>query len=205
MVACSVMIFKSSLRVRLSTFVAPRRVRRGVAARSEVGLFYSTSTGNTECAAEWVQDKFGDGITAPMDMGETKVEDLKKYDALIVGAPTWNTGSDEQRTGTAWDDTFDEVKNLDLSGKKVAVFGCGDSAAYSEYFCDGIEELHSAFKAAGATMVGEVSTDGYDYAESKSVVDGKFLGLPLDEDNEGDQTEARVEAWVEQLKAAGFA
>ena len=34
--------------------------------------------------------------------------------------------------------------------------------------------------------------------------DGKFLGLPLDEDNEDDQTDDRITAWVEQLKGEGM-
>ena len=36
------------------------------------------------------------------------------------------------------------------------------------------------------------------------VKDGKFLGLPLDEDNEDDQTDDRIAAWVEQLKGEGM-
>lgn len=47
-------------------------------------------------------------------------------------------------------------------------------------------ELHDKFKSAGATMCGYVSTEDYTYDSSKSEKDGKFLGLPLDEDNESD-------------------
>ncbi|CAE7534342.1 unnamed protein product, partial [Symbiodinium pilosum] len=57
------------------------------------------------------------------------------------------------RSGTTWDDYLDTIKESDLSGKKVAIFGCGDSQSYADNFCDGIEELHDAFKAAGATMI----------------------------------------------------
>ena len=35
----------------------------------------------------------------------------------MVGAPTWNTGADEQRTSTAWDDLFEEIDGLDLGGE----------------------------------------------------------------------------------------
>merc|ERR1711948_233799 len=179
---------------RLAIKAASRRsasVRMG--ARAEVGLFYSTSTGNTEAAADWIKQKFSGDITDPTDIGEVDVSDLEGYSSLIVGAPTWNTGADEGRSGTAWDEVIEEIKDLDLSGKKVAVFGCGD------YFCDAIEEVYSAMKDAGATMVGFVDPSGYDFAESKSVIDGKFCGLPLDEDNESDMTEDRVAAWCEQI------
>ncbi|EAH9105226.1 flavodoxin, partial [Campylobacter jejuni] len=46
----------------------------------------------------------------------------------------------------------------------------------------------------------EVSTDGYTFEASDAVVDGKFVGLALDNDNQEDQTESRIDAWVEQIK-----
>merc|ERR1712083_485351 len=139
-----------------------------------------------------------------VDVGEISSDDFASYDGLIVGCPTWNTGADEYRSGTAWDDLLDEIKGVDLAGKPVAVFGCGDSQAHGDNFCDGIEELHETFKAAGAKMVGYVDASGYQHQESKSVRGDKFLGLPLDEDNENDQTAERVEAWVKQIKAEGM-
>merc|ERR1719361_2852199 len=163
-----------------------------------VGLFFATQTGNTEEMAGLIADAAGLEAT---DIGEMSTEDLAGYDGLIVGAPTWNTGADEYRSGTAWDDYLDEVKELDLGGKPVAVFGCGDSQGYGENFCDAIEEIYSTFKVAGAKMIGGVDSSGYTFDESKSSQGGKFLGLPLDQDNEGDQSEDRVAAWVEQLKA----
>jgi len=48
------------------------------------------------------------------------------------------------------------------------------------------------------------SDSGFDYSESKSVSDGKFVGAVFDEDNYGDESEERANAWVEQLKSEGF-
>jgi flavodoxin I len=172
---------------------------------SKVGLYFATSTGNTETAADWIQQKFSGDISDPTDIGEADISDLSGFDSLIVGAPTWNTGADEGRSGTAWDEVLEEIAELDLSGKKVAVFGCGDSSSYGDYFCDAIEEVYSTMKGAGATMVGSVDPSGYDFAESKSIIDGKFCGLPLDEDNESDMTEDRIAAWCEQIAGEGVA
>ena len=100
------------------------------------------------------------------------------------------------------DDWYDGVKVLTaagLSGKTVAVFGCGDSESYSDTFCGGMKELYDAAVAAGATMVGSVSTDGYTYDDSEAVVDGKFVGLALDDVNEDDKTGSRIDAWVPTL------
>merc|ERR1711904_491169 len=134
---------------------AVRKPRR--TSMEAVGLFYATQTGNCETAATAIAEASGLEAT---DVSEYSAEDLAGYDGLIVGAPTWNTGADEYRTGVAWDDLIDEIKGLDLGGKPVAVFGCGDSAGYGDNFCDGIEEIHSTFEAAGAKMVGKVSAEG---------------------------------------------
>lgn len=170
-------------------------------ASQAVGLFYATQTGNTENVASKIAEAAGLEAT---DVGEYSAEDLAGYDGLIVGAPTWNTGADEYRSGTAWDDLIDEIKELDLAGKPVAVFGCGDSQGYGDNFCDCIEEIHSTFAGAGAKMVGYVDASGYTFDESKSVQDGKFLGCPFDEDNEGDASDDRASAWVAQIKSEGM-
>jgi len=144
------------------------------------------------------------GLGDAKDVGDVEAADLAGFDGLIVGAPTWNTGADEQRSGTGWDDYLDEIRGLSMDGKPVAVFGTGDSAGYGDNFCDAIEEIHSAFKQAGAKMVGYVDSSEYQHTDSKSDNDGKFLGLPCDQDNEDDMTEGRVKAWVEQLKSEGM-
>jgi len=166
-----------------------------------VGLFWSTQSGKTEEVGGMIAEAAG--IEA-QDASEASVADMTGYDGLIVGLPTWNTGADEQRSGTVWDDYLEEIKAADFNGKPVAVFGTGDSVSYGDNYCDGIEELHNTFEAAGAKMLGYVSTEGYQHEESKSARDGKFLGLPLDQDNEDDMTEGRVKAWVDQLKSEGM-
>jgi len=168
-----------------------------------VGLFFSTQGGNTEAAASVIGSAAGLEAKEIRDAGGPSI--LSGLDGIIVGAPTWHTGADEQRSGTSWDDYLDEIRALDLKGKPVAVFGLGDSSGYGDNFCDAIEELHNTFEAAGAKMLGYTPDSNYEYyADSKSVRDGKFLGLPLDADNEDDMTEGRVNDWLKQLKTEGM-
>jgi flavodoxin I len=53
-------------------------------------------------------------------------------------------------------------------------------------------------------MFGLTSTDGYEHTSSKAELDGKFVGLMMDEDNQYDLSEGRAKAWVAQLKEEGF-
>ncbi|MCP4881298.1 MAG: flavodoxin FldA [Gammaproteobacteria bacterium] len=166
-----------------------------------VGIYFATTTGKTEDIAERLHGLLS-GANDPKDLADVSdVSEFTGLDGLICGVPTWNTGADSERSGTAWDSLLEEVDGLDLSGKQVAIFGLGDSSTYTENFCDAMEEVHSHFKKAGATMVGYVSKDNYTFEESKSVIGDSFCGLPLDEDSESDLTDERLANWAEQLKS----
>lgn len=129
------------------------------------------------------------------DVGSAKKNDLLAYDVLLFGSSTWGLGDLQDD----WEGFVREVASADLSGKKVALFGCGDSSSYSDTFCNAIGIIYRAVKDR-ATVVGFTSTDGYTFDESEAIVDGLFVGLPIDEDNESDRTGARIDRWVAQLE-----
>ncbi len=169
-------------------------------SKMTVGIYFATTTGKTEDIAERIYGLL-DGAESPKDMSEVDdLSELANHDGIICGIPTWNTGADSERSGTAWDTLLEEIGELNLSGKKVAIFGLGDSSTYTENFCDAMEELHRYFQKAGATMIGYVSSNEYTFDESKSILGDSFCGLPLDEDSESDMTDARINQWAEQLK-----
>ena len=101
------------------------------------------------------------------------------------------------------DDWFDGVKVIEevgLQGKTVALFACGDSENNGETFCGSMSALYKAATKAGANVLEGVSADDYTFDDSESVINGKFVGLALDEMNEDDKTEPRINAWLEQIK-----
>lgn len=159
-------------------------------------IFYGSTSGNCEGIANKIAGALGvdaADVFAASDLDDGK---LQSYDNLLFGSSTWGSGDLQDD----WYDAVKVVESSDLSGKTVAVFGCGDSAGFSTTYCDAMAELYEAAKASGATIVGAVSADGYSFDDSRAVVDGMFVGLALDEDNESDKTDARIAAWVEELK-----
>ena len=52
---------------------------------AKIGLFYGSTTGNTVKAAELIQKAFGPDVVDLLDVGVVSSQDLKKYDALILG------------------------------------------------------------------------------------------------------------------------
>ena len=165
-----------------------------------VGIYYATTTGKTEDVADRLHNVIS-SAESPKDVSDVDdLSELEGLDGIICGIPTWNTGADEERSGTAWDSILEDIGELSLSGKKVAIFGLGDSSTYTENYCDAMEELHSYFQKAGADMVGYVDKASYTFEESKSIIGESFCGLPLDEDSESDLTDSRLESWASQLK-----
>jgi flavodoxin I len=165
---------------------------------SKIGLFYGTQTGKTETIAEMIQEELGNSNVILHDMSQVEVDDFTGYENLIIGAPTWNVGE----LSSDWDAFFPDLDSIDFSGKKVAYFGVGDQIGYSDNFLDAIGILEGKISELGGKTVCPWPVDGYDFSESRGVRDGKFIGLALDEDNQGDLTESRIKTWVGQIKQA---
>jgi flavodoxin I len=175
---------------------------------SKVGIFFGTSTGSTETVADMIAKELGEDAEGPFDV-ETLEGPIKsifeKYDSLIVGTPTWNTGADTERSGTGWDEIYyGSMKDLQLQGKKVAVFGLGDQESYAENYADASGELHDVFQGLGCQMMGYTSQEGYEHEDSKAIRGDLFCGLLCDEVNQEELSEERAKNWVEQLKGEGF-
>ncbi|YAF96157.1 MAG: flavodoxin FldA [Nodularia sp. CChRGM 3473] len=162
----------------------------------KIGLFYGTQTGKTESAAEIIRDAFGGDVVTLHDVSQADVADFDEYECLIIGCPTWNIGELQ----SDWEGLFQELDEVDFSGKTVAYFGTGDQIGYADNFQDAIGILEEKIAQQGGKTVGYWSTDGYDFSDSKALRNGKFCGLALDEDNQSDLTDERVKVWVAQLK-----
>lgn len=161
---------------------------------SRIAVFYGSTTGTCEELAAKVAEKLGtDQVFNVTELDDAR---LGEYDILVLGTSTWGDGELQ-------DDWYDGVKVLernDLTGKKVALFGCGDSACYPDTFCNAMGTLYHA--CHGATIIGKgLSTDGYSFAASEAVENGTWVGCALDEMNEGNMTENRLDAWVALLKS----
>ena len=164
---------------------------------NKIGLFYGTTTGTTQSIAESIKDILGNDIVDLYDIADAEAEDFSEYKYLIIGCSTWNFGELQND----WDSFFHTLDDIDFDGKKVAYFAPGDQVGYGTTFQDAMGILEEKISFLGGKTVGYISTEGYDFDQSKAVRDGnKFCGLAIDEDNQSDLTEQRVIAWVEQLK-----
>lgn len=159
-------------------------------------IVYGSTSGNCESVATRIAEALGVAPSSVISASNLTSELVGKAENLILGSSTWGSGDLQDE----WYDGVEVIKSTNLAGKTVAVFGCGDSCGFSTTFCEAMKTLYDAAEAAGATMIGGTSTEGYTFDDSAAVVDGMFVGLALDEDNESDKTDERIAAWVEAIK-----
>lgn len=156
-------------------------------------VIYGSSTGTCQSLAEKIAGELG---VDAIDVQSLNADIVKENTNLILGTSTWGAGEMQ-------DDWYEGIKVLqssDLAGKTVAIFGCGDCESYGDTFVGGMGELYNGIKDSGATFVGQVATDGYTFDDSDAVIDGEFIGLPLDEVNEDDKTDERISSWIASFK-----
>lgn len=167
-----------------------------------IAIFYGSSTGNTQSAAEKIHEKLGEFISHIADIAKSEPQDLAQYDVLFIGVSTWNIGEMQDD----WADMIPRLDEIDLTGKKLAMFAMGDAKGYPHNFLDALGELWQKLQSRGAELIGAWPTAGYEFEESAGLLDeNHFLGLGLDEENESDLHDERIEAWLVQvLSELGF-
>lgn len=162
-----------------------------------IGIFYGSTEGNTERIVTEIQKQLGgDAVAVLHNVNSATADDMQPYNNLILACPTWEIGQLQED----WESFVDELEDVDFAGKKVAYVGLGDADGYPDTFIDAPGIIHERIKDKGVTVVGQWPTDGYNFEASKSVYDGKFLGLVIDEDNQKELTAGRIEKWIAQIK-----
>ncbi|MDT8339602.1 MAG: flavodoxin domain-containing protein [Sulfurimonas sp.] len=168
---------------------------------SKIGVFVGTAGGTSMKVAKALVKEFeiDEDDVVNMEDDFDDVEQLLDYDVLFLGSSTWGQGD----VHFSWVDPLLEIESegIDFSGKTVAFFGAGDCKKHGEHFCSALGKLYKTFTNAGATPIGLIPKDDYEYEHSLAEVDGKFCGLGIDQHNEAGKTKKRVENWVEVLRS----
>ncbi|MCE4566555.1 flavodoxin [Maribellus sp. CM-23] len=167
---------------------------------SKTAIIYSFHTQKSKKVAEKITEAFGKDKLEAVNAEELTKEIIEKYDHFILSAPTWFDGE----LPNYWDEFVPDLEEMDLSKKSFAIFGLGDQKGYPENFCDAIGLLADILEGCGAKIVGQTSVEGYTYEASRAQRGDKFIGLPLDQENQARLTKDRVGKWVEKLKEEFF-
>ena len=136
------------------------------------GIFFGSTTGTTESVAARIAERLGVAQADVHNVAAASVEDVKKYDLLLLGSSTWGSGELQDD----WPGFLDKLGKEDLSGRRVALFGCGDAGIYSDTFCDAMAEIRDGLASTGCTFVGGFDAEEYPGCGSRLCQDGEAIG-----------------------------
>lgn len=159
-----------------------------------IGIFYGTTGGKTTAIVDEIEFclKKADYDVFNVEQG---ISEMANFENLILVTPTYGVGELQKD----WEDHLEILKGMDFTGKKVALVGLGNQLAFGESFVGGLRVLYDLLKNRGAIIIGMTSTEGYRHKESEAEIDGKFVGLALDESNADDETPDRIFDWIKEI------
>lgn len=165
----------------------------------KIGIFYGSNTGTTADIASRIGRLLDVAESDIHDVGKSAPSDVAPYDILVLGTSTWGDGELEDD----WYDFIAGLEELDLKGKKIALFGCGDETM-ADTFCSAVGELHNRLKQTGAEFIAPYDTIGYSFNSSLAKPDDALeaYGLLLDEVNHPELTAQRLAGWTNLVKDA---
>lgn len=161
----------------------------------KVGIFYGTTSSTTTGIVDELEFYLKNTDYKIYDV-KNGIQDMKNYKNLILVAPSYGVGDLQDD----WENAYSMFKEIDFTGKKVALLGLGNQYAFGESFVGAIKILYDSIIANGGEIIGFTDDKGYHYEESESVINGKFIGLAIDEVNQAEKTPERIENWVSDIK-----
>ncbi|KAB2331804.1 MULTISPECIES: flavodoxin [Bacillaceae] len=118
---------------------------------SNILLIFASMSGNTEEMADLIGaaiKETGTSITIK-EVSDCHAQELLNYDAIILGSYTWGDGD----LPYEFEDFYDDMEGLQLTGKKAAVFGSGDT--FYPAYCNAVDLLIERLTSCGADVVTE--------------------------------------------------
>ena len=163
---------------------------------NKTAIIYSFNTKKTGKVAERIKEAFNDDMVEMVNAEEINESLFMSFDQIIMVVPTWFDGE----LPNYWDEFVPALEDLDLSGKKIALYGLGDQKGYPENFLDGMGVMADILQSRSASLVGFTSVAGYEFESSLAVRGDQFAGLAIDYENQGSMNKERIAAWVESLR-----
>lgn len=103
-------------------------------------LLYSTNSGSTFTAGQLIKDVLADTFEVSMqNVMEFKPEDIKKFDTVILGSPSWYSRGEEGMPTETMLKLLDAWKGQQFNKKRFALYGCGDEGFAT--FCGAVKHL----------------------------------------------------------------
>lgn len=130
-------------------------------------LVYATYSSGTLTAAELLVTEFAKknmAITMVNAKDVPDIETLKPFDTIIFASPSWLNRDQEGMPHEFMLGLIDRLQGQTLPGKKMAVFGLGDTSYAT--FCGAVDHLVKLVKdLKGELVIDPLRIDGFYYEQ----------------------------------------
>lgn len=169
------------------------------AGEKAIGLFYAPTGGNVHKVAKRIKQKLSGRKVDMFYIRDIEPAQFLNYRTLILvsstlGKEAWNNDENDE-----WAAFMPGMQKLALNERQVALVGLGNHVLYPNNFVDGLRDMAELIEETGGILIGKTDPENYTFNMSKAIQEGVFVGLPLDEDNEPDKTDRRIEKWLSFL------
>lgn len=164
-----------------------------------VGIFFAPSGGSVHKVARMIKQKLADLQPDLFVVSDITPLQLLDYRNLILVCSTLGRNTWEMEQKDPWSSFIPKMLRVGLKGRKVALVGLGDHVSYPNNFVDGMGILGQTVDEIGGKLIGATETRDYVFNDSRALREGKFIGLPLDEDYEAEKTEERIDRWLDSI------
>lgn len=163
----------------------------------KIGIFYGPTDGSVEKVANMLKEMIGEDKTDLIPVKNATAQTVNQYRNIIFGLSTVGKHTWDMEIADDWSAFIPQLEKIDYSGKIFALYGLGDHLTYALHFVDSLGYVAGEMMKHNAKIVGQVDPSGYDFQDSEAIIDGKFIGLPLDEDYESEKTPDRLREWLD--------
>lgn len=115
-------------------------------------IVFGSETGNTKAGADLIAKVLEDqGVTVEIqDVREVNADVLSRpYDLAILGVSTW--GAIDEEVQQDFESFYDGMAEIDLHGRRLAVFGSGDQGY--DKFAKAVDFVEQRARKQGAEVV----------------------------------------------------
>lgn len=163
----------------------------------KIALIFWPEGGNVDESGDQILKRYSDDEIVKLSIADVTKDILNEYDNWIIGGSTVGSHVWEDADDTnIWHEFFKLLDEIDTSGKIVAFYGLGDQVLYPHHFVDGLGVFQEEFEGRSIKIVGQWPAKGYDFSDSEGIKDDYFFGLALDQDQQSELSDERIDQWV---------
>lgn len=158
----------------------------------KIGIFYGSLSGNTRLVAEIIQSNIKNLHAQLFDIADVDSTTISEFKYIIIGIPTWQSSE----LPKDWKLFLENCSEDIIKDKTIALFGLGDQVIFKNAFANALGLVYLNLMSKRANVIGFWPIEGYNFISSLAVKDGQFVGLVIDEENQSELTESRIDQWL---------